>query len=105
MTGCIQVICNCPDEVSARQIAETVVELKLAACVNIIKDVQSVYCWQGQVEQASEVQLQIKTRERLYQALEQQLLQLHPYDVAEVIALPIVNGSADYIDWLKGSLD
>ncbi|NRA53752.1 MAG: divalent-cation tolerance protein CutA [Gammaproteobacteria bacterium] len=104
MTEFIQVTCNCPDEDSARQIAQSLVELKLAACVNIIANVESIYSWQGQLEQAREVQLQIKTSKSLYQALEDKILQLHPYDVAEVIALPIISGNKAYLDWLKGNL-
>jgi periplasmic divalent cation tolerance protein len=104
MTGLIQVNCNCPDENIARELANTIVELKLAACVNIVANIQSVYRWQGKIERDIEVQIQIKTSSELYPELEQQLMRLHPYEVAEVIALPIVNGNKEYIDWLKGNL-
>jgi len=104
MTEFIQVICNCPDEPTARKIAQSLIELKLAACVNIIANIESIYCWQGQLEQEREVQLQIKSSSSLYQALENEILQLHPYDVVEVIALPIISGNKAYLDWLKGNL-
>ncbi|NRA71885.1 MAG: divalent-cation tolerance protein CutA [Gammaproteobacteria bacterium] len=104
MTELIQVNCNCPDENIALELANAIVELKLAACVNIVSNIKSVYRWQGKIERDIETQLQIKTSSELYDELEQHLIRLHPYDVAEVIAIPIVNGNQEYIDWLKGNL-
>jgi periplasmic divalent cation tolerance protein len=104
MTGLIQVNCNCPDENIAGELANSIIELKLAACVNIISNIKSVYRWQGKIERDLEVQLQIKTSSELYTELETQIIRLHPYDIAEVIALPIVSGNEEYIKWLKGNL-
>ena len=104
MTGLIQVNCNCPDDNIATELANTIIELKLAACVNIVSNVKSVYRWQGKIERDVESQLQIKTSVELYPELEKLIIRLHPYDVAEVIAHPITNGNQEYIDWLKGNL-
>ena len=83
------VITNCPDEETANRIALAVVEAKLAACVNILPRVQSIYRWQGAVESAVEVPLLIKTTAAAYPALEAAIRERHPYDVPEIIALPI----------------
>lgn len=94
------VITNCPDEASANRIALAVVEARLAACVNLLPRVQSVYHWQGAVESASEVPLLIKTTAARYDALQAAIRDLHPYDVPEIIALPIAAGLPAYLDWL-----
>ena len=94
------VIANCPDEACANRIALAVVEAGLAACVNLLPRVQSVYRWQGAVESASEVPLLIKTTAARYDALEAAIRDLHPYDVPEIIALPIAQGLPAYLDWL-----
>lgn len=104
MTGLIQVNCNCPDEDIATELANSIVELKLAACVNIVSNIKSVYRWQGKIERDMEVQMQIKTSTDLYPELERQIVRLHPYDIAEIVALPVINGNGEYIDWLKGNL-
>ena len=94
------VIANCPDEAAANRIALAVVEAKLAACVNLLPRVQSIYRWQGAVESASEVPLLIKTTAGRYDALEAVIRDLHPYDVPEIIALPVAAGLPAYLDWL-----
>ena len=94
------VITNCPDEAIANAIALAIVEEKLAACVNILPRVQSVYRWQGSIESASEVPLLIKTTAGRYTELETAIRALHPYDVPEIIALPIAQGLPAYLDWL-----
>ncbi|MDP2559572.1 divalent-cation tolerance protein CutA [Psychrobium sp. 1_MG-2023] len=104
MTGYILVKCNCPNEKTAQLIAQQVVELKLAACVNILGEMKSVYYWQGKIEQDIEFQLQIKTHQSLFLALEQKIIELHPYDVAEIIALPIINGNQAYLDWIRENI-
>lgn len=104
MTGLIQVTCNCPDENSAVELANSIIELKLAACVNIVSNIKSIYRWQGKIERDIEVQLQIKSSSDLYTELEKHIIDHHPYDVAEVIAVPIVSGNEEYINWLKGNL-
>lgn len=99
-TQALLVITNCPDETSANRIALAVVEARLAACVNLLPRVQSVYHWQGAVESASEVPLLIKTTAARYDALEAAIRELHPYDLPEIIAQPIAAGLPAYLDWL-----
>ena len=94
------VITNCPDEETANRIALAVVEAKLAACVNILPRVQSIYRWQGAVESAVEVPLLIKTTAAAYPALEAAIRESHRYDVPEIIALPITAGLPAYLNWL-----
>jgi periplasmic divalent cation tolerance protein len=96
------IITNCPDEEVANAIALALVEEKLAACVNILPRVQSVYRWQGAVESASEIPLLIKTTADRYGALESRIGELHPYDVPEIIAVPITRGLPAYLNWLAG---
>lgn len=94
------VLCNTPDADCAAQIAQTLVERRLAACVNILAPCQSVYRWQGKIEHATEVPLLIKTTVARYAGLEVALRTLHPYDVPEIIALPIAAGLPAYLDWI-----
>ena len=94
----IYVTAGSPEE--AEQLAQTLVGEKLAACVNRVKSVRSVYRWQGQVEQSDEELLIIKTRKESFSAVEKRVRELHSYSVPEIIALPIVAGSAAYLGWL-----
>ena len=94
------VITNCPDEETANAIALAVVEERLAACVNILPRVQSIYRWQGSVESAAEIPLLIKTTARNYPALEARITALHPYDVPEIVALPLARGLPAYLNWV-----
>jgi periplasmic divalent cation tolerance protein len=94
------VITNCPDEETANTIALAVVEEQLAACVNILPRVQSIYRWQGSVESAAEIPLLIKATTRNYPALEARIKTLHPYEVPEIIALPIARGLPAYLNWV-----
>lgn len=94
------VITNCPDEESANAIALALVEAKLAACVNILPRVQSIYRWQGVVESATEVPLLIKSTAANFPALEGAIKQRHPYELPEIIALPITQGLPAYLNWL-----
>ena len=94
------VLCTCPDPDTARDLATTLVSRRLAACVNILPGLTSVYGWQGQVETATELLLLIKTQADRYAALEFCIRQHHPYEVPEIVALPIGRGSQDYLDWI-----
>jgi len=100
MTDYVVIFITAPDEKVASQIAKALVEEKLAGCVNIIKDIRSIYFWQGKVEDEPEVLLVIKTKRRLFERLKDRVKSLHPYSVPEIIALPIVEGSEDYLKWL-----
>lgn len=94
------VLTNCPDEETANTIALAVVEAKLAACVNIMPRVQSIYRWQGKVESAPEIPLFIKCTVASYPALEKLVASLHPYETPEIIALPITQGLSAYLNWV-----
>ena len=88
----------------AENIAKGVVEAKLCACVNMVPNVRSFYRWDGKVQDDVEHLLIIKTLERHLEALYQKIRELHSYEVPEFIALPIENGSSDYLNWLHESV-
>ena len=96
----LTVLTNLPDQASAQAIASLLVEKRLAACVNIMPPVVSTYRWQGKVETASEVPLMIKTTMKRYPELEAAIRKAHPYEVPEIIALPIHVGLPDYLQWI-----
>ncbi len=98
------VLTNCPDEATANAIALAIVEEKLAACVNILPRVTSVYRWQGAVESAAEIPLLIKTTADRYAQLEQRIAKLHPYETPEIVALPIERGLPAYLAWIADSV-
>jgi len=98
------VLTTCPDEVVASNIAQRLVTEKLAACVNMLPNITSVYCWQDELQCDNEVQLLIKTEESKFVALSDRINQLHPYDVVEVIALNIQQGDKHYLNWITNSL-
>ena len=100
MGDSLVVLCTCPDEDTGRRIAEALVREHLAACVNRMPGVRSTYRWQGQVMDEPEVLLIIKTVKSRYDALEVRLKALHPYEVPEIIAIPVVAGSAQYLTWV-----
>lgn len=95
------VLTNLPDRPSAEALASTLVEARLAACVSILAPCRSVYRWQGAVEAADEVPLLIKTSAARYAALEAAIRAQHPYELPEVIALPIAQGLPDYLAWIS----
>jgi periplasmic divalent cation tolerance protein len=84
----------------AEKFATQLVEARLAACVNVLPSMRSVYRWSDAVERADERQLVIKTTTEQVTAIEARIRELHPYDVPEFIVIPIVQGSADYLSWL-----
>ncbi len=85
----------------ARTIARALVDARLVACATLIDGVRSLYRWQGAVEEASEVQLVLKTRRAHVPRIALALKELHPYQVPELVALPIVGGLAPYLDWVR----
>lgn len=89
---------------AAAGLAEALVSERLAACVNVVPGLLSIYCWQGERQRDEESLLLIKTSRALLERLSERVRQLHPYDVPEVVALPIVGGSADYLRWVAGEL-
>ncbi len=94
------VLTNLPDDLSAQQLAQALVEQRVAACVNILAPCRSVYRWQGKIEDATEVPLLIKTTVSRYAALEAAIRANHPYDVPEIIALRIDRGVPEYLAWI-----
>ena len=94
------VFCTCPDKDTAETIATLLVEKQLAACVNIMPNITSVYRWQGQIERAEELLLIIKAQTDVYPLLEAKIKQYHPYEVPEIIAVPIERGLPDYLHWI-----
>jgi periplasmic divalent cation tolerance protein len=95
---------SCDSEETAREIARTLVQEQLAACVNILPNVQSVYRWQGELETASEYLLTVKTRQEAFSALRERVCKLHPYELPEIIAVPIVAGLEPYLNWITESV-
>lgn len=98
-------ISTCPDMGVAETIATALVEERLAACVNILPGARSVYEWQGGIEKEQEVLLLIKSRSDRLPALETRLLELHPYELPELIVVPLVGGSAPYLSWIETQLE
>jgi periplasmic divalent cation tolerance protein len=94
------VLTNCPDEASAGRIAVHLVAQQLAACVNQLAPMASTYRWHGAIETAVEVPLMIKCTAERYPLVEQAIRELHPYEVPEIIALPLTAGYAPYLRWV-----
>ena len=94
------VLCTCPDQECATRIAERLVEERLAACVSLVPGLTSIYRWQGGIQRDAEVLLLIKTVAGRFDALAATLCALHPYEVPEIIALPITAGLPDYLTWM-----
>lgn len=101
MTDAIVVLCTCPDQTSADLICEQLLTHQLAACINQLPGVTSLYRWQGKVERASEIQLIIKSRQPLFAKMQACVLAHHPYEVPELLVLPVSDGLPAYLAWLS----
>ncbi|GAA6204666.1 MULTISPECIES: divalent-cation tolerance protein CutA [Thalassotalea] len=99
------VLCTCPTMTSAKEIATHLVQHKLAACINIIPNVMSIYRWQNVIEHSEEIQLLIKTESVKFDIVSREIKRLHPYDTPEVVALNIQQGDTHYLNWIKESLN
>ena len=97
----IVVLVTVPDQDLAVALARTLVEEKLIACVNILPGVRSIYAWQGKVCDDSELLCVLKTRRALFEAVRARVTALHPYQVPEIVALPLVEGNPPYLAWLE----
>ena len=104
MTDKIVILSTCPTEVEAEKLARLLVDERLAACVNVVPRMRSYYRWQGAVESAEECLLVIKSARAMFEPLRAALEKAHSYEVPEVVALPIVAGSAAYLNWLESNL-
>ncbi|MBT8036315.1 MAG: divalent-cation tolerance protein CutA [Verrucomicrobiae bacterium] len=100
MTEALVVLCAFPDAEKARQIGTHLVERQYAGCINIIPGVESIYQWRGELCQDREVMAVIKTTRQAFAVMSRELAALHPYDEPEIIAMPVVDGSAGYLAWL-----
>lgn len=105
VTGMLLVMTTVPDRGHADRIARALVDERLAACVTILAPAASVYRWQGAVEAADELPLLVKTAATRLPRLQQRLLELHPYELPEIVALPVVAGLPGYIGWVLAESD
>jgi periplasmic divalent cation tolerance protein len=94
------ILCTCPDKDTAEKIARLLVTGKQAACVNILPGITSIYLWQEKIESAQEQLLLIKANKNSYQAIETMIKKHHPYELPEIIAVPIENGLPEYLPWI-----
>lgn len=94
------VMTNLPDRAIAERIAESLVTEGVAACVNVLADCSSIYFWQGKLERSTEVPLVIKTTRAAYPQLEKMLRSMHPYEIPELIAVPVSAGLPEYLNWV-----
>jgi periplasmic divalent cation tolerance protein len=101
-TDALVVLVTTPTPERAAEIARAVVEERLAACGNVIPGLRSIYRWEGSIQDDAEALLLLKTTRARFEALKERILALHPYQVAEVIALPVTAGSAPYLAWIAG---
>jgi periplasmic divalent cation tolerance protein len=101
LTGAVVVLSAIGTPPDAEKVARALVDERLAACVNVVPGVVSIYRWQGNVEQEPELILVIKTLANRVDALTKRLLELHPYELAEVVVIPIVGGHKAYLEWIE----
>jgi periplasmic divalent cation tolerance protein len=100
----VQVVTTTEKKEDAEKIAKAIVEKRLAGCVQILGPILSTYWWKGTMETAQEWQCLMKTRKDLYGEIEKVLKAIHPYETPEIIAIPIVDGSREYLGWLRNEL-
>lgn len=104
-TPLLLMLSTLPDRETAAAIASTLVEQRLAACVSLLPQITSFYEWQGRLEQAQEILLLIKTTKQNYQAVEAALRENHPYELPEILAVPVEQGLPGYLDWVERCTD
>ena len=105
MGGCCQVTTTLPDQTAAERIATRLVEERLAACAQVLGPIRSTYWWEGTVEQASEWYCHLKTTLTRLPLLHARIRELHPYQVPEIIAVPILQGNPDYLKWIQETVN
>ncbi|MHB1036204.1 MAG: divalent-cation tolerance protein CutA [Pirellulales bacterium] len=104
MTDCIQVVTTTQHKADAEKIAQTLVARRLAACIQVLGPITSTYWWQGKIETAEEWLCVAKSSRARWDDLEKAIRELHPYEVPEILAVPVVAGSAGYLEWLRREL-
>lgn len=100
MQQVLLILTNAPDKATGHAIARSLVEQKLAACVNLLPEVRSVYRWQGAIEEAEEITMLIKSTPERYAELETAIRRAHPYEIPEIIAVPVTAGLPEYLGWV-----
>jgi len=100
----IMIITTVNSDSAAKKIAQALIEEKLAACVNIIPSVTSIFRWEGKVSTESELILIAKSKKKLFDEIKDKILSLHPYKLPEIITVPIVDGSKEYLKWVEDEL-
>ncbi len=95
------IFCTVPDQATAQKIALNLVSNQLAACCNIIAGVESVYFWEGKICRDAELLLIIKSSQEKFEKIKERIIELHPYEIPEVISLPIINGNESYLKWIE----
>lgn len=99
------VLCTVPDSATGERLAQSLVEVNLAACVNLLPAVTSIYRWQGNIQKDAECLLIIKTRRDRFASLCGTMRELHPYELPEIIAVPLIDGLPAYLSWLDQNLE
>ncbi|HID47587.1 MAG TPA: divalent-cation tolerance protein CutA [Methanothermococcus okinawensis] len=101
----IVVFITVPNVEVGEKIGHTLIKEKLAVCINITSEVKSIYFWKGNIEEDREHLLVVKTRRDRFESLEKKIKEIHPYEVPEIIALPVILGSKDYLNWIEETLN
>lgn len=104
MLDILQVVTTTETKAAAQRIAEALVERRLAACVQVLGPITSTFRWEGKIQTAEEWMCVVKTRRGLYALVEAAIRELHPYQVPEIVATPVVEGSQAYLEWLAGEM-
>lgn len=103
MTNYIIILCNTNSKDSAETIATYLIKESLAACVNIIPKITSIYKWQNKIENDEEYLMLIKTKKELFDKVKEKIQILHPYEVPEIISIDISNGNSEYLNWINNN--
>ena len=101
MSSCIVVYCTVPTKQDAKSIAKILLTQRLAACINIIDKVQSIFSWHDEICEEKELLMMIKTKSTLFDRVKQAIKLIHPYNIPEIIALPIENADSEYLEWIN----
>lgn len=105
MTGVLLVYITTPNQAEAKRIAKILIEEKLAACANILPAIESVYYWEGELEQSSESLLLLKTHTEVFESLMERAKELHPYELPCIVALPLCHGLPGFLNWVAEEVD